>query len=263
MHPPYKRSRISKIPYYGSGTFGDFLNPINPLRDGGTGFDWALENILRFDREMQFEDPGDYPWAIHPEPGGIFPWATTDNGDTLYWLTRGHPDEWSVAGIQMRGPDRVLYPFGVVEFLTRWFAGELTGSILPAWSADTAIGFRPPRDCFTVTIYFADAAGTFEERSAKLRDHFGATLVALQATASQRHFLVGPAKSRITYSEMGAGYGAWLSLLFPIGEESHVYDLIRQIPARLGWPIREVMAQGRPLWDNILLQSEGRGRRRR
>ncbi|MBL8795878.1 MAG: hypothetical protein JNM56_18380 [Planctomycetia bacterium] len=40
------------------------------------------------------EWPSLYPHPVYPEAGGLFPWAFTDNGDTLYWLTQGEPDSW-------------------------------------------------------------------------------------------------------------------------------------------------------------------------
>lgn len=45
-------------------------------------------------RQARQEWPWSLPWPIYPEPGGLFPWAVTDNGGTLYWLTEGEPDGW-------------------------------------------------------------------------------------------------------------------------------------------------------------------------
>ena len=40
--------------------------------------------------------PESVPYPIFPEPGGLLPWLITDNGDVVYWATRGAPDTWSV-----------------------------------------------------------------------------------------------------------------------------------------------------------------------
>lgn len=31
------------------------------------------------------------PYPYHPEPCGLFPWGSTENGDTLLWLTDADP----------------------------------------------------------------------------------------------------------------------------------------------------------------------------
>jgi hypothetical protein len=45
-------------------------------------------------RESRVRHPDFLPWPIYPEPGGLFPWAMTDNGGVLYWLTAGDPEGW-------------------------------------------------------------------------------------------------------------------------------------------------------------------------
>lgn len=240
------------IATYGSGSFGEFLNPINPLRDGGIGFEWADQHILAHERGLRRDSPRSYALPIYPEPGGILPWATTDNGDTLFWLTWGDPDGWGVLHQEARGDDRVLYPFRAVEFLARWLAGELCGPLLPDLGGDPAcVFFRPPRERETATIYFDHAEETFERRFAALLTHFGPARVARRGTDTQRHFFLGPANDAATYTELGGGFGAWLSMLFVVEEADRFHDLIRRIPTQLGWPIRHVHASRRLGWTDI------------
>jgi hypothetical protein len=49
---------------------------------------------LEAERMIRAERPSDMPFSLHPERGGLFPWAMTDNGDRLYWLTEGDPNHW-------------------------------------------------------------------------------------------------------------------------------------------------------------------------
>ncbi|MGI5284891.1 SMI1/KNR4 family protein [Nonomuraea polychroma] len=36
------------------------------------------------------------PFPLYPEPGGLYPWGSTDNGDYLLWLTGPDPGTWTV-----------------------------------------------------------------------------------------------------------------------------------------------------------------------
>jgi hypothetical protein len=45
-------------------------------------------------RESKASYPEFLPWPVYLEPGGLFPWAMTDNGGVLYWLTEGVPESW-------------------------------------------------------------------------------------------------------------------------------------------------------------------------
>jgi hypothetical protein len=45
------------------------------------------------------DDSGDEieaaPYPLYPEPAGLFPWGTTQNGHTLLWLTDKDPGKWT------------------------------------------------------------------------------------------------------------------------------------------------------------------------
>ncbi len=228
------------IEVYGSGTFSDLLSPINPLREGGTGFDSVERDFLESGREFRDILPDESPWPIHPEPGGMFPWGTTDNGDTLYWLTEGEPDSWPILVRESRGPCAVVYPFGVAEFLYRWLSGSLICPIFPNWDVHTNPGFMPQRELGAATIYFSHVDGTFDERLKLLIDHFGPSCIRRRSTVIQSIFQVEPSATKVTYTEIGGGRGASLALLYPPGVESHYKEVVRQIPAQLGWPIRRI-----------------------
>ncbi len=247
------------IETYGSGSFSDFLNPINPFRGDGAGFDWADRDILEFDRETRDEYPDALPYPIHPEPGGILPWAETDNGDILYWLTEGDPDSWPILIRESRGPDRVVYPFGAVEFLHRWLSGELTCPIFPNWDVRSDPGFLPDREFRAVTIHFQHADGTFDERLQRLMDHFGSTCIRRRLESTQAIFEVEPSQTRVTYTDLGGGSGARMELAFPPADEPHYKSLVQRIRTQLGWPIRRIRGPEEFSWADVAIDPEPEG----
>lgn len=199
------------------------------------------------------------PYPIHPEPGGILPWATTDNGDTLYWLTDGDPDSWPILIRESRGPGRVVYPFGVAEFLHRWLSGKLTCPIFPGWDVRSNPGFSPERELSPVTVHFSHVAGTFDERLELLMDHFGSSCVRRRSSSSQSIFQVDPSEIKVTYTDIGGGYGAWLALAFPPEDERYYKEIVQRIPTRLGWPIRRISGAGGLAWADIAIATEPEG----
>ena len=50
-----------------------------------------------------------YKYDSYPASGGLLPWAYTENGDELYWLTNGHPDEWGIVVYESRSHDNYTY----------------------------------------------------------------------------------------------------------------------------------------------------------
>ncbi|TMR93295.1 hypothetical protein [Nonomuraea basaltis] len=52
------------------------------------------------DSYTPYEDPIPVDWngpfRVHPEPGGVFPWGITVNGDFCLWLTDPDPVLWTV-----------------------------------------------------------------------------------------------------------------------------------------------------------------------
>jgi len=81
---------------YGSGKVDDFLYLFNPFAAGQDG------NLPLF-----------------PEHGGVLPLGRTDNGDELYWVTDGDPDDWPVALLASRAALQELHRLPVTGFLGR------------------------------------------------------------------------------------------------------------------------------------------------
>jgi hypothetical protein len=67
----------------------------------------------------------------YPAPGGLLPWAESNEGDMLLWTTTGAtPDDWPVT-VASRNAGWWHYTGGAVQFLTEWLDGTLDPWALP------------------------------------------------------------------------------------------------------------------------------------
>lgn len=111
---------------YGSGLFMGVLIVHVPSLDNP---DATLENQVR-ETSYWFGRGADLPYSLWPRLGGLINFGVTENGDYLFWLPIGPPDQWKVVfwdrGL---GEDECfeLFDCGMAPFL----AGLADGSILP------------------------------------------------------------------------------------------------------------------------------------
>ncbi|GAB3275578.1 hypothetical protein GCM10027589_00840 [Actinocorallia lasiicapitis] len=69
-------------------------------------------------------------FAVYPEPGGLFPWAHTENEQIVCWLTGPEPDLWTVVVFNEDG-GWWHYRGSTTSFLYE----TMTGSVLcPVWT---------------------------------------------------------------------------------------------------------------------------------
>lgn len=125
---------------YGTGAVGDFLWVLTPSTSNEflNFFDKGRVMLDGY-RQLRDEWPREYPFSAYPEPNGLLPWAVTDNGDELYWLTGPDPDKWPTIVIS-RGVPHEEYRLPVGDLLsgliTRRIKSktieELAGSFTPA-----------------------------------------------------------------------------------------------------------------------------------
>ena len=92
------------VDLFGASSWDDFLHVLSPF-DDGLNLQQRGQQILDADRESRLAFPSHYPIALYPESGGLLPWAITDNGDTLYFITSGPPDEWPILIKGSRAPE--------------------------------------------------------------------------------------------------------------------------------------------------------------
>nr|WP_246460846.1 SMI1/KNR4 family protein [Nocardia transvalensis] len=119
------------IDTYGSSRWEDYLHVMAPgcPNDRYDLFAW---------KDWQTEAMEDL-WAVEPRPAElqeagtrIVPWATTDNGEMLYWLIRPgkRPEEWTVMINEGRGPQWEHIPHSCTQFLAAALAGDLRPVLL-------------------------------------------------------------------------------------------------------------------------------------
>lgn len=88
------------------------------------------EKILAAARSLRAECSHHYPLPLYPEDGGLFPWAITDNGDTLYWITREDPDTWPTLIQSARAPEFEVHFSRPCSLLYRILTDKLQSAIL-------------------------------------------------------------------------------------------------------------------------------------
>jgi len=81
-------------------------------------------------RELGEMAPGSVPYAVHPDPDGIYPWGATSNGDWLFWRTAGHPDSWPIVGTD-GGAEWYEFDGTMTEFLAAVLSRDLQFELFP------------------------------------------------------------------------------------------------------------------------------------
>lgn len=120
------------IDSYGSGSINRFLHVFNPFS--------ANPNINLFDqlftqlsalRELRTDHPDVFTHPLFFEPGGLLPWATSDDGDVFCWSTYGVSGAWEVVTVpRSDSPER--FRLSMTQFLARGLTGQLQSSALPS-----------------------------------------------------------------------------------------------------------------------------------
>lgn len=121
---------------YGTGMFATEYAVFNPF--AGAKYLDQVRYLCQIEQDMRKQFPSRCPHPIHPEPGGLFPWACCNNGNYYCWLTKGEPDTWQVVTNAVRGEGYREHGCSMSEYL----AGVLRGEIKPL------IGDFPSPDCF-------------------------------------------------------------------------------------------------------------------
>lgn len=119
------------IDRFGSGTIGRFVWIFSPYTNNEHV---NLERQLVSQRDVLAnlaEGGEDIPFDYFPGEGGLFPFGATDNGDVLYWRTKGAPDDWTVIVNEARGPKWESFELPMTEFLTQILTRQISCSIFP------------------------------------------------------------------------------------------------------------------------------------
>ena len=119
------------VSVYGTGCFLQFLYPLSPFAPFDTSLNLlSVETKQRvsYYRSGRDEFPQYVPnFPAYPEKSGLFPWGTTANGDTLFWLRRGQPENWPTIVFDSKYSKEKCDRFDMTatEFLYRLFSGKI------------------------------------------------------------------------------------------------------------------------------------------
>ncbi len=94
---------VKFIETYGTGGIDNFLWILTPfVNDENVNYLGRQKEMMNSYIQSKKSFPQYYKHNVYPSSGGILPWAYTDNGDELYWLTDGKPDEWKIVVYESR-----------------------------------------------------------------------------------------------------------------------------------------------------------------
>jgi len=131
------------IDTFGATSWGNFLHVLSPFGDN-LNLQRIGKQILDADRESRSRFASHYPLPLYPEPGGLLPWAVTDNGDTLYFITLANPDKWPTLIKGPRAPEFEVTYFHPALLVHHVAAGTLQSTILPKLSENAAASSTAP-----------------------------------------------------------------------------------------------------------------------
>lgn len=117
---------------FGGGYLDEYLYLLephyqNPYYDLGEAASERLEAL-----EHLWDRGEERPEELAGTQARVYPWATTDNGEALYWLMKpgARPDDWIVMVNEARGPAWELFDVGCLEFLIGVLNGRISSDIL-------------------------------------------------------------------------------------------------------------------------------------
>lgn len=122
---------------FGASSWRNFLHVLSPF--DGQGWRCAAATLAA-DRELRREFPQHYPLPLYPEPGGLLPWAVSDNGDTLYFVTAGPPDGWPTLLKGPRAPEFEVSFVPPAALVLAFATGRLRSLVLPGPEQDAEQG---------------------------------------------------------------------------------------------------------------------------
>ncbi|MBB4982283.1 MULTISPECIES: SMI1/KNR4 family protein [Streptomyces] len=131
------------IRLYGGSNWDDYLYVLEPgcPNENYDLIEWARNQTEDLEDLWEFEKK---PAELEVEGARVIPWATTDNGECLYWLVRPRlrPDQWTVMVNEARGDRWEHFPVSCTQFLASSLSGELRSNILSSLFPRTPHEFR-------------------------------------------------------------------------------------------------------------------------
>lgn len=112
----------SLVSSYRKFIISGLLSVLAPRAGAEESYVSSVRNMLEF-LEIDGFDYEDSP-APFPEEGGLFPWGSSNSGDTYYWEVL----EGRAIGVVTQNRDWEFWTYrgSMTEFLADWSAGEIT-----------------------------------------------------------------------------------------------------------------------------------------
>ncbi len=105
------------IGVYGAGAFYGFFEVLSPFSNRNGLFSEHA-------RYRELYRPLVKEYALFPDRGGLLAVGGNDNGDVLFWLTEGNPEQWPLVFTDFWDFER--FDKGLCDFLAEWFSGQRT-----------------------------------------------------------------------------------------------------------------------------------------
>ncbi len=119
---------VDFVTTYGTGSIGAFLWVLNPFSKNPS----LNLGQARYFRDAYQSLRADFPQYYPRKRNDFLPWAFTDNGDAIVWITdEGDPNEWHVC-VQSSDPaQEEMTNLNTQAFLEALLEKRLASSILP------------------------------------------------------------------------------------------------------------------------------------
>jgi hypothetical protein len=96
--------------------------------------------------KVKAEFPEEYSFPLFPEEKGLLPCAVTNNGDVIFWKTRGNPDDWTILLLEVRSTEYETYDMPLTDFLAQLLKSEIKSEIISSPPFNTYVKFKPLLD---------------------------------------------------------------------------------------------------------------------
>jgi hypothetical protein len=233
------------VDVYGAGFFIsgrgelEIPQPLHPGRTFVQGVQWQIDGLQGLQARFVDFEPR---WPSFPAPDGFLPLGGTGIGWTVGWLTRGDPDEWSVAINANRDGWAAELRIGIVQFVRRWLTGNLGLVEAGAFEAGE------------VRFLAQSKNAAWSGRTCHVKIEFGPTPDAPSFGSTPLdqlgiEVLPGQVESYGAFGDRAIPIHADISLGYRPDEEPLVIEAVERLATRLGTTIASVIAlDGTPGW---------------
>lgn len=140
---PLPTDYIMFVELYGSGQVGGWLSVFNPFsKNSNLSLTGQFFRILANVSLSKEQFPESCPFPLLFEPGGLFPWGISIDGDIFCWQTKGVSGLWTVVVLGRHSdPEVFQYPFS--EFLAKCITSEISCNAIPVEWKEGTVKFAP------------------------------------------------------------------------------------------------------------------------